>query len=200
MPLERFSRLPDPTRIARPARLATTMALDADIDRLARSIRQLEIDHTRFLNGALAVPPEELRARIANELRRLQGEPRKTSVDLFRLGGLEARFATVSELFQKKLREAEEGRGAPTLTREERRPDPRRGIVLDERLDRPGVDALYAALIGDAGKAKVELETFRSYLGKQVAAIRSRTGCREVRFRLAPGEDGKLKLKARPAD
>ena len=42
-----------------------------------------------------------------------------------------------------------------------------------------------------------DLGSFRAYLGKQVDAIRQKTGCSDVQFRLAL-EDGKLKLKARP--
>jgi len=64
------------------------------------------------------------------------------------------------------------------------------------------VAALYHGLAGgDAGDKRegprFDLASFGSYLERQAAAIRVKTGCEEVQFRLA-AEDGKLKLKARP--
>jgi len=50
---------------------------------------------------------------------------------------------------------------------------------------------------GGAEGPRFDLASFGSYLQRQSAAIRAKTGCAEVQFRLA-AEDGKLKLKARP--
>ena len=44
---------------------------------------------------------------------------------------------------------------------------------------------------------KMDLERFGAYLERQAESIRSKTGCREIQFRLAV-EDGKMKLKAKP--
>ena len=41
------------------------------------------------------------------------------------------------------------------------------------------------------------IDSFQTYLRRQTEAIRQKTGCDEVQFRVAE-EDGKLKLKARP--
>ena len=40
-------------------------------------------------------------------------------------------------------------------------------------------------------------DSFQSYLKKQASQIRKKTGCEQVRFRIA-SEDGQLKLKAKP--
>ena len=44
---------------------------------------------------------------------------------------------------------------------------------------------------------KFDLDSFEKYLARQIAALREKTGCDQVQFRLAE-EEGKLKLKARP--
>lgn len=171
-------------------------------DRLDRDIKQLRVDFERFFSGTLPFPPEELRVRVQAQIRGLRGINLKTFADNFRLGDLEARFNSYNELFNRRLRALEEGRRpisravpVPVPSRF----DPEKGIVFGDRIDPEAVEALYqglAAAPGDGGP-RFDLDSFQTYLTRQVAAIREKTGCAQVQFRLA-AEDGKLKLKARP--
>ena len=121
----------------------------------------------------------------------------------FRLGTLEAQFNSYHEMYGRRLRDAEEGRG--TRSGEHAavaiRHDPRAGIALGPQLDqesRAGIEALFAGLYHQANRPPTaDLETFRTYIAQQLAAIRQKTGCSEVLFRVA-NEDGRLKLKAKP--
>ena len=73
-----------------------------------------------------------------------------------------------------------------------------RGAPLEQIGVEPGAaEALYQGLAAGGEAARFDLGTFHSYLERQAAAIRAKTGCEGVQFRLAR-EDGKLKLKARP--
>lgn len=170
------------------------------LDRLAADIRQLQIDFERFFAGALHIPPEDLRSRIQTQLRTLRNAQMTSAVDNFRLGDLETRFNTYNELFNRRLREREEGRHrvhrpAPV---EARRFDPQSGIVVGEDVDPEAAEALYQGLAARPGDGpRFDLDSFRTYLSRQVSALKAKTGCDEVQFRLAD-EDGKLKLKARP--
>jgi hypothetical protein len=171
-------------------------------DRLDRDIKQLRVDFERFFNGALPFPPEELRTRVQGQLRSLRGMNLKSFADNFRLGDLEARFNSYNELFNRRLRDAEEGRRpiSRPVPLPVSRFDPEKGIVFGDHIDPEAVEALYqrlAAAPGDAGP-RFDLDSFQTYLTRQVAAIREKTGCSQVQFRLAADEDGKLKLKARP--
>lgn len=87
------------------------------------------------------------------------------------------------------------------------------GIVIGRSPDPEAVAALYEGLTAAAGGQRgsgeaagaagatavprFDLASFGGYLQRQAAAIRDKTGCEDVQFRLAV-EDGKLKLKARP--
>ncbi len=170
-------------------------------DRLDRDIKQLRIDFERFFSGALPLPPEELRGRVQAQLRHLRGLTQLTAVDNFRLGDLEARFNSYSELFNRRLRDLEEGRHLvvrPMAAAAPRRFDPEQGIVFGDRIDPEGVEALYQGLAAAPGDApRFDLDSFQTYVTRQVSAIRDKTGCSLVQFRLAM-EDGKVKLKARP--
>jgi hypothetical protein len=91
----------------RPARPALGEALD----QLNREVQQLRVDFERFFNGALPFPPEELRGRVQAQIRHLRGLSNgATAVDSFRLSDLEARFNSYNELFNRRLRDVEEGR------------------------------------------------------------------------------------------
>lgn len=184
---------------AQPAARRPVPGLQETLDHLAKDIRQLQIDFERFFNGGLHVPPEELRTRIQTQLRNLRNMNISAAVDNFRLGDLEARFNTYNELFNRRLREREEGKHQParTVVAEKRRYDPMAGIVVGASPDPDAVEALYHGLASGPEAPKFDLDSFQTYLNRQVAALREKTGCSQVQFRLA-AEDGKLKLKARP--
>ena len=123
-------------------------------------------------------------------------------MDTFRLNDLEARFNSYNELFNRRLRDIEEGRlarrphaaaaGRPAVT------IPRRGSSSATASIPEAAEALYQGLAAAPGDSpRFDLDSFQTYLARQVAAIREKTGCAEVQFRLAT-EDGKVKLKARP--
>lgn len=186
---------------ARPGGRPAAPGLGEALDHLGRDIQQLRVDFERFFNGALPFPPEELRGRVQAQIRSLRGMVNlATAVDTFRLGDLEARFNSYNELFNRRLRDAEEGRVAarsappPAPSRH----DPAQGIVFGERVDPEAAEALYQGLAAAPGDSpRFDLDSFQTYLSRQVTAIREKTGCAQVQFRLAM-EDGKVKLKARP--
>lgn len=170
---------------------------EQEIDRLEGMLHHLRVEFERFFNGALAIPPEELRNEVQTHLRRLRNVSLRNVVDQFRLTGLEARFNSLNELSNRRLRDYEEGRG-PAGSAPASRHDVRRGVVLADGADTAAVEALYEGLQRTPGDGpRFDLESFRAYLDRQLTTIRSKTGCREVQFRLAE-EGGKIKLKAKP--
>jgi len=176
-----------------------TMAYEHAIDRLAQEVRELRIEFERFFAGDLPMPPEGLRAQIQAHLRELRNANLQSAVDHFRLGSVEAQFNAYSELYNRRLREREEGRvRLPPPPPPAGRVDPGGGVLVGAEPDPAAVAALFQGLYGRSSRAvKVDLETFRAYLTSQVATIRGKTGCAAVQFRVAE-ENGKLKLKARP--
>ena len=181
------------------------------LDLVADGIEKFKIEFERFLSGATVIPPDERKAQLTRDLRDLRTANLRTSADQFRLASLEARFNSYSELFNRRLRDREEGRGArPARTAAaapERRLDASAGVVVTDRLENEAVEALYQTLTrrandaagagGPASAPAMALDTFRGYLSQQIESIRLKTGCEAVQFRIA-AEDGKLKLKAKP--
>lgn len=178
--------------------------LDSRLAQLAEGIEQFRVDTERFFNGGLSLPPEELRSRLQAMLRELRSMTLRAAADQYRLGTLEARFNSFSELFGRRLREREEGRGAP-VPRAAAAPakpayDAREGIELRAAgtgAEAAAVEALWSGLAAAGGGRRLELETFRGYVAKQLDEIRAKTGAAAVQFRVVE-EDGRLKLKAKP--
>jgi hypothetical protein len=179
---------------------SATPGIEPRLARLGDLIDKFRIEAERYFNGAAPVPPEELRTRVQRALRDLRSVNLRSAVDQFRLSGLEARFNILSENYGRRLRDREEGRG-PVRPRDTAETGPQydseEGIVVGGKADPAAVEALFADLAKQGAAAKLDLDSFRGYLAKQVEEIRARTGAERVQFRLAR-EQGKIKLKAKP--
>lgn len=167
-------------------------------ERFERELRSLQIEFEKFFNGALPQPPEEHRQRLADELRRLRNAPQMSSADAFRLGGLEARFNSYNELFNRRVRDREEGRTAQAArVASTPRFDPEAGVTVRGKLDPDAVEALFAGLCRGAEPPRFDLDTFGRFLEKQLDQIRSKTGREAVQFRVER-EGSQVRLKAKP--
>ena len=170
---------------------AANRQLELEIDRLAASIQRFRVDSQRFFAGDVKLPPNALRERISADIRRLRGNSLKGASVNFRLGTLEAQFQSHQDLFGRRLRVREETDARAQAAKPA--PDPKQGVVLGTANDGPAVEALYRGL----HNPKMDLDRFRVYIERQAEAIREKTQCREIQFRIAV-QDGKMKLKARP--
>ncbi len=169
--------------------------LARELDTLEREIKAFQIDFQRFFAGDLPLPPMEKGERIVDELRRLRGSRIRGVAERYRLSSLEARFNSYRELFSRREREQERKRRRPP----EPQPDAAEGVLVGSGGHRLAAEVLYKGLYLSNGKRSpsMDLDRFRSYLGKQAEAVKAKTGCSNVMFRVAV-EDGKMKLKAKP--
>jgi hypothetical protein len=157
------------------------------------------VEADKFLVGAVEPKDfEKHRLKVVRALRELQQRSLKTAAEQFRLSSLEARFNSMSEMYGRRIRDREEGRGVrpPAPAAAAPAHDPERGIRLGRDLEPASVEALLAGLVRGGGAAP-DLGSFRTYLGRQLEALEAKTGATAATFRLAV-EDGKLKLKVRP--
>lgn len=173
------------------------MAHEETLERIDRNIQTMRIEFERFFAGGTKLPPEDIRLKVASDLRTLRNTNITSAAENFRLGTLEARFNTYNELFNRRLREREEGHAG--VTREVAKPrfDAGSGITLGSAPQPEAVEALFAGMYRHSANANVDLDSFRRYITQQIAGIRQKTGCAEVQFRVTL-EDGKPRLKAKP--
>ena len=171
---------------------------EREVQLLTRGIEQLRIDTLRFLAGDLHIPPEELKTDLAKRFRNLRAQGVHGVAENFRLGSLEARFNSQVDLYNRRMREREQG-SAKAASKPESPPDPMKGVTVGKNGDANAVEALYKGLYLSTGSRNpgMDLEKFRTYIDRQAEVVRSKTGADSIQFRIAV-EDGKMKIKAKP--
>lgn len=86
------------------------MAISDDLGDIEQGIRKLQVEWEKFFGGVERRPPNDLRTRIENLLRRYAGAEMRNATERFRYQTLTARYNTFNELWNKRLRAIEEGR------------------------------------------------------------------------------------------
>lgn len=191
-----------------------------ELDDLEQDIKQLQIEWDKYFAKLEKRTPATLQARVERVIRNwLRGEVRNNTLR-YRAQMLTARFNTLNQLWQKRLRALEEGRplgvhrGAfhltppetsqPTPAATERAPRPggsQHVRVADVTRDREAVRDLFDRFVAarrQAGEnAAVPFENFEKLISKQAGRILTQKGAQAVDFRLETRE-GKVSLKAKP--
>jgi hypothetical protein len=112
---------------------------------LAGELRRLESEYTLFFAGRLPRPPWETRARVEKLLRRGDRTYIDNTAQRFRFGTLQARFASLVELWERLQRSRDEG-----TTARVKRPRGEADAVLSEAPATP--DARAAAVRRPGGR------------------------------------------------
>jgi hypothetical protein len=86
------------------------LPLADDLAEIEHGIRRLQVEWEKFFGGLERRPPNDLRARVENMIRRYVGQEIRNATERFRYQTLTARYNTFNELWNKRLRAKEEGR------------------------------------------------------------------------------------------
>jgi hypothetical protein len=87
--------------------------LERDLQLIETTLRRLENEYNQYFAGQSKRPPLETRRRLVQMIDRLDRGYITSSIDRFRLGSLQSRFATFADLWDRALRAREEGRPGP---------------------------------------------------------------------------------------
>ena len=194
------------------------MSLEEDLETLDESIRKLQIEWDKFFAGLERTPPNDLKRRTEQLIRRHIGTEIRNGALRFRFQSLSARYNTYNELWSKRLRYLEEGRpwhgpritpAAPEPTAQEKAaaaraaaPSAAAGYRVSNSLgDGETVKRLYDQFVEARQKsgetAAVKFESFHKLIAQQTGRILSEKGAKAVDFRLE-NKEGKVSLKAKP--
>jgi hypothetical protein len=190
----------------------------SDFDVLERWIRELQIEWEKFFTGIERKPPTELKNRVEALVRKYAGADLRNNAERFRYQSLTARYSSLSELWNRRLRAVEEGRPitgvraphpVPPPPVPAAEPGPRERPLAPKadpvRVTRGAEDAavrqLYdrfvAARRASGEDGAVRYESFQRLVAQQAERILASKGAAAVDFRLEQ-KDGKVTLKARP--
>ena len=194
------------------------MSVADDLAQLEHSIRLLQIEWGKFFGGVEKQPPNNLKAKVEELIRKHAFGQFQNPTERFRYQTQSARYSSFSEMWNRRLRALEEGRpiqGArpprtvaarpPAVGELTRSPEASRvaepvrigsstgGDTAVRTLFERFVEARRAS--GDA--APVRYESFEKLINQQAARLRADKGAQAVDFRLET-KDGKVSLKAKP--
>jgi hypothetical protein len=176
---------------------------------LSSELRKLEGEYTMYFAGRLPRPPWETRGRVDQLFKRWDKRPTDTLVTRFRLQTLQTRYSRFVDLWDRALRQKEEGRPAPTRGRRQQMEESDRpsapGLVhvatfRDPLHEMEKLHGLYDSLMDarrTAGEDVVPFHKFADLVKEQVHRLKSR-GSQEVTFRVTAME-GRVNLTAKAA-
>jgi hypothetical protein len=187
----------------------------ADVERSLQvfeaELRKLETEYNMFFAGRLPRPPWESRTRVDQIVKRLDRMHIQNYATRFRFTTLQARYATLSELWDRGLRAREEGRPGPFALPPRQKPqaaktdEPSSGdrilhvaAFTDPLREIEKLHELYDRLVEarrSVGDDAVPFHRFADLIKDQVRQLKQK-GSQEVAFRVAV-KDGKVNFTAR---
>jgi len=201
-------------------------ALEEDLAKIEEGIFRLQKEWDRFFSGQERKAPFESKQRLDRLVRRYVGVEIRNNIERFRFQTLTAKYNTLSDLWNRRLRAIEEGRplssvqlkqvreaealAAPSVavvqsaagSRSIETPGPGRTEIRLSTLreDDQGVKDLFEqfrAARASVGESEVKFESFRKLIAQQRTRLLEEKDAVAVDFRIAL-QDGKVALKAKP--
>jgi hypothetical protein len=183
--------------------------VDRELHVLTGELRLLEQAYTLYFAGQTPRPPVEHRLRFEQALRRCERNPPEPQLQRFRFATLQARYASLADLWDRGVRAREEGRpgpfarSVPPAAAAEARPPVEHPVhtatFTDPASEFDALHDLYDALMDarrNAGQDALPFHRFASFIKQQVASLQQQPHG-PVAF-MVRVRDGKVSLSARP--
>ena len=182
---------------------------ERELQQLSAELRKLEGEYTMYFAGRLPRPPWETRGRVDQLFKRWDHRPFDTLVTRFRLQTLQSRYSRFVDLWDRALRQKEEGRPATIFGRRQDMGEKERSTgpdlvhvatFSDPLHEMEKLHGLYDSLMDarrTAGEDVVPFHKFADLVKEQVHRLKSR-GSQEVTFRVTSME-GRVNLTAKAA-
>jgi hypothetical protein len=187
--------------------------IDEDIQVLDARVKQLRLDYEQYFLGSRPRAPTQLRGEVQKMMAYYANVPIQNTALRFRFNNLRARYFSFRRHWDETVRKIEDGSYERNVfkanlherERAERRGGPKGSAGTAAARAAARADGAADGLFGEYVAARercglgggVSADQFERQLRTQEAAIREKTGCQSVRFRVVV-EDGKAKLKATP--
>lgn len=179
------------------------MTADEELTKLDDNIRRLKIEYEAFFNGGTPRPPHDTLFRVETAIKKYSDASKLNFGQRFRFNQLVQKYAIHSDLWRKRMREKEEGRGrfARRVELVEQSDDGIVRVVCSNPVEeKEKVDQLLKAVLEAKRKAGESVENidpagFARFVAEKTRQIRESLGCDKVQFSVSV-EDGKVKLKA----
>jgi hypothetical protein len=185
------------------------LTTDEELNKLEDNIRRLKIEYEAYFSGGQPRAPHDTVFRVDTAIKRLNDGMTKLSFGhRFRFNQLVQKYAVYSDLWRRKLKDKEEGRGSfatPRRVAEEKPADGTTRVVCsDPDKEKDKVDQLLKAMI-DAKRQvgeradNIDPYQFSRFVSEKMRQLKQSLGCEKVQFSISV-EEGRVKFKAVKAE
>jgi hypothetical protein len=193
-----------------------SMEIEQELNNLEDGIRRLKIEYEIFFNGGRSRMPNDLQWRVETLIKRYSDSSNMTFAQRFRYNTLVAKYHSYKELWQKNLRNKEEGRPiyaplnvvvAPTVTEATLSRENLAGRLICQLVctnpDAEGekLQNLFKSFVEakrECGEKPdtVQFDSFRKFLAEKTLKLKDQFKCNAVCYTISV-ESGKVKFTAK---
>jgi hypothetical protein len=180
------------------------VTVDEDLTKLEDDIRRLKIEYEIYFSGGSQRPPQDMVFRVEKIIKRYSSETSKLNFSQrFKFNSLIQKYAVYNDLWRKKLREKEEGRGQFAAQKAQGEGGAGGGVRIvcrDPEKEQDKVDQLLKAMVEAKRQVgepvdNIDPHAFSKFVREKTQHIKEALGCEKVLFSVSV-EEGKVKFKA----
>jgi hypothetical protein len=185
------------------------VTVEEELAKLEDNIRRLKIEYDTYFSGGQPRPPHDTVFRVESTIKKFSDNTARLNFgQRFRFNQLMQKYAVYSDLWRRRLKDKEEGRGRfapPPRPREEKVPDGAFRIVCSNpEKEKEKVDELLKAMIEAKRQVGERVDNidplqFGKFVGEKTRQLKESLGCEKVQFSVSV-EDGRVKFKAVKAE
>jgi hypothetical protein len=182
---------------------------EEELARLEDNIRRLKIEYDTYFSGGQPRPPHDTVFRVESTIKKFSDNTARLNFgQRFKFNQLMQKYAVYSDLWRRRLKEKEEGRGryaAQPRPGEEKAPDGAFRIVCSNpEKEKEKVDELLKAMIEAKRQVGERVDNidplqFSKFVGDKTRQLKESLGCEKVQFSVSV-EGGRVKFKAVKAE
>jgi hypothetical protein len=178
---------------------------DEELTRLEDNIRKLKIEYEAYFSGGQPRPPQDTVFRVENTIKKFGDSVTKLSFgQRFRYNQLVQKYAVYNDLWRRKLKDKEEGRGQ---FGQQRRMEPEkpaekgvRVVCSNPEQEREKIDQLLQAMVQARRQVGERVDNidpvqFSKFVAEKTRQLKESMGCKTVQFSITV-EEGRVKFKA----
>jgi predicted metal-dependent phosphoesterase TrpH len=179
------------------------MTVDEELSKLDDYIRRLKIEYEVYFSGGSPRPPRDTVFRVDTLIKKYSDGSKMNFSQRFKFNQLVQKYAVNNDLWRRKLKDKEEGRGkfaGPQHEGSGAGDSAVNVVCADPEKERDKVDQLLKAVV-DARRQtgervdNIDPASFAKFVKEKTKQVQESLGCEKVAFSVSI-EEGKVKFKA----
>jgi hypothetical protein len=182
------------------------MTVDEELSKLDEFIRRLKIEYEIYFNGGSPRPPHDTLFRVDTLIKKYTDGSKMNFSQRYKFTQLVQKYAVNNDVWRKKLKDKEEGRGRYGAQRQGARAagGPVQVVCGDPEKEQEKVEQLLNAVVEARRQVgervdNIDPASFAKFVSEKTKQVKDSLGCEKVQFSVSV-EEGKVKFKAVKSD